>query len=327
MRTECNHSTEPPGTFVKFPEGVRERVKELAVKWCREAPMDLLEARRRDPAGKGAYDRRIAERLAERLASQYEYTLDLSDADEDRDGIDDFLFHMKKGHCEYFASALTAMCCILDVRARLATGFHSRLQAGDEVLVRSRNAHAWTEVYTPETDWIIMDATPPGALDPPAGWWAGTKDFWSELRFLWYEKVLGYNSTSRWELAAWTRRQAHGLWQSIRALGASLKQGIMNLLLHGKVDMAILWILGAVATAATVVWTALLVRAVRRRMAPLQALGPNRKLAYRQLAFVRKLFALLRRRGVTLRDTWTPRETALAAAEQLHLGPRAASES
>ena len=79
---------------------------DLARQWCR----DLLAARPVDPAVRGPSDLAIAQRIADRLRQDYAYSLDLSSADPDRDAVEDFLFYMKQGHCEYFASALTVMC-------------------------------------------------------------------------------------------------------------------------------------------------------------------------------------------------------------------------
>lgn len=86
------------------------RVKELAGQWCSGLLADGPDV---------TTDKRnlsIARRIEQSLKENYSYTLDLSSADSGRDGVEDFLFHMRKGHCEYFASAMTVMCRLLGVR-------------------------------------------------------------------------------------------------------------------------------------------------------------------------------------------------------------------
>ncbi len=58
------------------------------------------------------------------LRSNYGYTLELPKVEPD-DPLAFFLFHRKKGHCEYFASAMAVMLRVLDIPSRVITGFQS----------------------------------------------------------------------------------------------------------------------------------------------------------------------------------------------------------
>ena len=81
---------------------IHPRVRALARTWC----ADLLD---KSPPGGVMSDetaRRIAEHLTNRLREHCTYTLDLTDASGSRDGVEDFLFHLKRGHCVACAMSL-----------------------------------------------------------------------------------------------------------------------------------------------------------------------------------------------------------------------------
>jgi hypothetical protein len=77
------------------------------------------------------------------------------------DAVDDFLFESHLGFCEQIASALTIMLRTQGVPARLATGYlaGSRDRVAGVFEVRGSDAHAWVEVWFPETGWQAFDPT------------------------------------------------------------------------------------------------------------------------------------------------------------------------
>jgi transglutaminase-like putative cysteine protease len=106
-------------------------------------------------------DRVRAQRLEVYLATNFEYTLDLLGR-QSEEILDDFLFTLRKGHCEYFASAMVMMLRSQGIPARFVTGF-----LGAELnpiegyyVVRQSNAHAWVEAYLPNDGWTVFDPTP-----------------------------------------------------------------------------------------------------------------------------------------------------------------------
>ena len=84
------------------------------------------------------------------MRSAYGYTLDLRRV-EDGDPVADFLFNMREGHCEYFASAMVLMLRSRRVPARLVNGFQmgEYNEAADVYTVRQSDAHSWVEAYFP----------------------------------------------------------------------------------------------------------------------------------------------------------------------------------
>jgi transglutaminase-like putative cysteine protease len=96
------------------------------------------------------------------LQRGFRYTLDLPPVPAGRDPVDWFLFDVKTGYCEQFATAETLMLRSLSIPARLATGYST----GDydpllnQSVVRERDAHAWVEVWFPGHGWVPVDPTP-----------------------------------------------------------------------------------------------------------------------------------------------------------------------
>jgi transglutaminase superfamily protein len=96
------------------------------------------------------------------LQRNFRYTLDLPPVPAGRDPVDWFLFDVKTGYCEQFATAETLMLRSLSIPARLATGY----SPGDydpvlnQSVIRERDAHAWVEVWFPGQGWVPVDPTP-----------------------------------------------------------------------------------------------------------------------------------------------------------------------
>jgi transglutaminase-like putative cysteine protease len=75
-----------------------------------------------------------------------------------------FLLHTKRGYCEQYAAAMALMARILGIPARVAMGYTPGTQTtSGEWVVRSRDAHAWPELYFPGTGWVRFEPTPAGA--------------------------------------------------------------------------------------------------------------------------------------------------------------------
>lgn len=290
------------------------RVRDLARQWC----ADLLGGRRNGRQGLA-----IANRIRGKLAQRCKYTLDLTEADPGCDGVEDFLFNMRKGHCEYFASALTLMCRSLGVRARLVTGFRVNEfdpQAG-EYLVRARDAHAWTEVHTDHADWVVVDATPGGPPGGEGSWWERAADYWQELRFLWQDKVLGYNEAARERLGRWVIECLSGLWAWITATAADITNGAVRLVVSGQVSQAMMWLAAIIGAAGLIVEALVVYGLLRKGAASRREVRRKLGISMRQLRFMVGLFRLLRRRGIRCERDQTMMEFAAGAAEKLHLPP------
>jgi hypothetical protein len=83
----------------------------------------------------------------------------------------DFLFGDRIGYCVHFAHAAVYLWRALGIPARVGTGYRveeDERHGGSSILVRSRDAHAWPELYLQGYGWIVLDIAPKVNLDPPA---------------------------------------------------------------------------------------------------------------------------------------------------------------
>lgn len=303
-----------------LPPDARQRILELATTWCR----DLLALRGPGTPPGSRLDLQIAQRLADRLRTEYAYTLDLSDSDPSRDAVDDFLFQMKKGHCEYFASALAVLCRVLNVEARVATGFlMTEYDASNqEYILRDRDAHAWCEVYTNATGWVIEDATPAsdatGQRDQ--GWWQRLQQAIEDLRFFWYENIVGYDATLQRdvtnETAEWSFNSITRAWNYLRRLVHAIREFLSRGILEDALISALRFLLTVAACATGLLLLRWVWRRWRRRRRDEQPPDPG---AWRQLKALRTLTRALARRGLIRQPGQTLREFAREAAARLAL--------
>jgi transglutaminase-like putative cysteine protease len=104
--------------------------------------------------------------LRDYLRNNFKYKQFSKRVPEQREAVDYFIFDLKEGHCEYFASSLAVMARLCGLPARVATGFspgnYNILSGYFEV--HEYHAHAWTQIYIPNMGWLTFDASPPGAV-------------------------------------------------------------------------------------------------------------------------------------------------------------------
>lgn len=145
----------------------------------------------------------VARRIEQHLRSNFSYTLDLTDSAAQFSGVDPvvaFLTRVRKGHCRYFASAMTLMCQSVGIPARFVKGFKcdEYNPLGGYYIVRQSHAHTWVEVLTAR-GWMTFDPT--ASRQQPrtmaAGILRSIKHFFDYLEFKWGEKVIAYDTRDR----------------------------------------------------------------------------------------------------------------------------------
>ncbi|WP_434779557.1 transglutaminaseTgpA domain-containing protein [Neisseria sp. Ec49-e6-T10] len=100
--------------------------------------------------------------LAYLASNGFEYTLQPPTLDHTQNQIDEFLFQSKKGFCEHYASAFAVAMRAGGLPSRVVTGYQggTYYPNGQFWQVRSKDAHAWTEVWLPEKqEWLRVDPT------------------------------------------------------------------------------------------------------------------------------------------------------------------------
>jgi hypothetical protein len=89
------------------------------------------------------------------------YTLDLPAPRAGRDVVDTFLFDLRRGYCDYFATAMVVMARAAGLPARLVVGYASGTYDGESarMVVTEADAHSWPEVYFAGYGWIAFEPT------------------------------------------------------------------------------------------------------------------------------------------------------------------------
>ncbi|MBL8149349.1 MAG: DUF3488 domain-containing protein [Blastocatellia bacterium] len=186
---EKEYSDEIKDRYLQLPADIDTKIVSLAKEITRNAPTRL--------------DKAIA--VESYLKKNYPYTLDLRRTSEP-DPLVDFLFNIREGHCEYFATAMTILLRSSGVAARLVNGFQAGEynEVGNVFIVRQSDAHSWVEVYFPEADqWIEFDPTPPAGLSNYSNAIAGSfSKYLDALRMIWLDYVVTYDSQRQSYIAA-----------------------------------------------------------------------------------------------------------------------------
>ena len=201
-----------------YPASVEERYLQLP-----QIPARVTELAREVTAeAKTPYDRG---RALESYLRAIPYTLDVPFPPGDRDVADWFLFDLRKGYCDYYATAFVVMARAVGLPARLAVGYVSGTYdaKSNTYNVVEADAHSWPEVYFPDYGWLPFEPTGGrSALSRSTqGFVEGASGF--DLPFL-DEALLGLS-----EVAS-QREAAEARTASWRALGLNLALATLALL-------------------------------------------------------------------------------------------------
>ncbi|RME76598.1 MAG: transglutaminase domain-containing protein [Chloroflexi bacterium] len=109
-------------------------------------------------------------RAIESYLRRIPYSLDLPEPPLRRDVVDYFLFDLRRGYCDYYATAMVVLARAAGLPARLAVGYVSNRydEATGRYIVTEAEGHSWPEIYFSGYGWIPFEPTggrPP--LDRP----------------------------------------------------------------------------------------------------------------------------------------------------------------
>ena len=243
----------------------------------------------RDEGGKA----RVLERF---LRENYAYTLeDLPVGGNDP--LADFLFEVRRGNCEYFASALAIMLRSLRIPARVVNGYLGGEwnPYGEYYLIRQSNAHSWVEAYLPNQGWVTLDPTPSVPRRRARALFASLTNFADFLRLNWYRYVINFGLADQYQLFK-TLRQPHQ-WLGVANRGLSLRDLTARFSTDGKQ-----WLeLGIAVAALALGWLALKNLRGRKNAPPPNAL-------HEATRRYRRLLTLCAKRGFKKKAAETPDE-------------------
>src|SRR5213594_2993414 len=182
--------------YLELPPNLDPRIRALAENVVERAGAD------------NGYE--VARALESYLRDNYGYSLDLKASGPDP--LADFLFDVRKGHCEYFATAMAVMLRTQGIASRVVNGFlpGEYNEAAGAYTVRQSDAHSWVEVYFPQTNsWVTFDPTPPaGRTARVRSGLAGYLIKYSEaLDLMWFQYVVGYDKQEQRSLATSLRKE------------------------------------------------------------------------------------------------------------------------
>jgi hypothetical protein len=170
--------------YLALPGDLPPRVIELARSWTEGLP--TVEAK--------------AHAIEDRLRHEYGYDLK-SPSQGKPQPVDHFLFESKRGHCEFFSTAMAIMLRAVGIPSRNVTGFVGGTwnRWGHYYAVREGDAHSWVEAYVDHPSrpgWQTYDPTPPSGaqpLEPRDGAYYLMRDFVEALSQRWNTYVVGYD--------------------------------------------------------------------------------------------------------------------------------------
>ena len=167
--------------YLALPADLPPRVAELAKSWV----------------GSETDPERRAKRVEAALRKGFRYDLE-SPSGAAKNPLDDFLFVSKRGHCEFYSTAMAVMLRTQGVPTRNVNGFIGGTfnRFGRYYAVRQGDAHSWVEVYVDGKGFVRFDPTPPADAAPQSeitGILAFVRDMVEAAAQRWDRNVVGYD--------------------------------------------------------------------------------------------------------------------------------------
>jgi len=131
--------------YLQLPEDFSEDVAQLA--------LDITDIYN------NPYDKASA--ITRYLRQNIEYSRTIPNRPNRADPIEWFLFDIRTGFCNYYATAQVLMLRSLGIPARIGVGYAQGEYDSEteSYIVRRLDSHAWPEVYFPGVGWVIFEPT------------------------------------------------------------------------------------------------------------------------------------------------------------------------
>ncbi|MCB9846778.1 MAG: DUF3488 domain-containing protein [Phycisphaeraceae bacterium] len=312
----------------RYPRGFEgSAAQRLAQRWIGEAGLS------RDPdLWVGPDDHEIARLFEARLQKEFDYTLEMIAPEPGEDPIDMFLTRTKAGHCEYFASTMTAMLRSLGIDARVVTGYAATEynETTGAFLVRENQSHAWVEARTEPDRWRTYDPSPSAevatAHQGPSGLVAFARRAIKAANAFWIDHIVGFDRNRQAQALGSQRSRLRAFFEGLWPTPPESPQGESDEQINEFRAAGTRTLIGAAIQVAGLVVGAfglsvaliilmrrldLFFEARQRRHERLRH-DPEHALRHRQAAFFRRYQKALRRAGHPRGVSTTPMAHALA---------------
>jgi hypothetical protein len=219
------------------------------------------------------------------------------------------------GHCEYFASAMVALCRSIGIEARVVTGYMATEYdtVSDRYVIRESGAHAWAEVRTGEWQWGTFDPSPIAELlaiqQANRTWMDSFRWVLDPIEFAWNSQFASFDSRAQAELVERVGAGTRGTGEWIAEQSKALLDAANRWFLMGPAGA--LW-LGLVAVTLAIAATAVWVVGGRARRVARELGARNERLTRRMalgrdVAFYFESLDALARAGCEKPRNCTPR--------------------
>lgn len=198
-------------------------------------------------------DQAFALFLIDHFRSNYTYSTSTGYSDgSSAQALDEFFFEGREGYCSFFAQSMATALRAAGIPAHVVTGYLGGdwNDFGGYWMVRNNMAHAWVEVYFPETGWHRFDPTAAVAPGLNGGVLRGSTLVQSDATLS--EGVEGDRPGFFTRAALWADSLNTNITRSIMQFGGSSK-GSFQSRITGMDFETLLWILGGLMTSIVVV--------------------------------------------------------------------------
>ncbi len=184
--------------YTALPPSLTPRVTALANRWTARATTPFERAKA----------------IETELHRGYRYDLE-SPSGLATNPLDHFLFESRRGHCEFYSTAMAILLRSLGVPTRNVTGFAGGTynRFGGFYAVRQGDAHSWVEVFVDGSGWLRFDPTPTATAAPRselAGALAVLRDVLEATAQGWNRHVQDYDLDQQLGLLRGMRRGISG---------------------------------------------------------------------------------------------------------------------
>ncbi len=140
----------------EYPEWIKQRYLQMPVNF---SPRVVELAQQIAGEETTPYDKVMA--ITQYLRRTITYSITVPDPPRNREPLEWFLFDLRAGFCNYYASAEVLMLRSLGVPARLVVGYAEGAWDSDQSLytVLGKDSHSWPEVYFPGLGWVPFEPT------------------------------------------------------------------------------------------------------------------------------------------------------------------------